>query len=394
MAVRLSYCVGLGCCIQFFVFRFCLWGFTLTDPPPKKSASTGYFDLESMDMKDIIFRHSKSSYMRHPFAPLKVNHQAHNPDQFPPGNSSLDESSIEKTVQTLAYLGVARSMIDGEALRNLPPWSQIVSNYGSEPVIYGLERCQAYRETVSERNRIIGPAGLFSTGTNVVHKLLINNCVPPEGVRGRRLFQWQVPWGKHSPAEARMQYFARDREYINQTAVLPVVTVRHPITWMYALCQHSYSLQWKHIPEICDVALNLTNPVTASFGYKTVSYDSLLHVWRDWYLQYFQERRFPLVMVRLEDVIFRPMPLVEEICSCIGGRFDPIAEFQILHDSANFGDGHGNHRSTGIVSTFIKYGKPLETFNKMFATNDWETMKDVLKDDHGLSEAFNYRLPK
>jgi hypothetical protein len=189
-----------------------------------------------------------------------------------------------------------------------------------------------------------------------------------------------------------MQYFAEDREFMNQTTVLPVVTVRHPITWLYALCQHSYSLQWTHDPEVCDFALYLKNPVRASFGYKVMHYDSLVDVWQDWYLQYFLERRFPLIMVRLEDVIFRPVPLVEKICNCVGGRFDPSEEFRTFQDSVNLGKGHGGHRSSGLVSTFIKYGKPLKNMYKRFAAKDRKIIKKVLKDDHGLLGAFNYRL--
>lgn len=199
--------------------------------------------------------------------------------------------------------------------------------------------------------------------------------------------------GKHNPAEARMQYYAKDREFMNQTSVLPVVTVRHPITWLYALCQYSYSLQWKHNSELCDSALYLENPVLASFGYKSQSYDSLIHLWRDWYLQYFQERRFPMIMVRLEDVIFRPAPVIEEICNCIGGHFDRDTEFKTFHDSVNFGEGHGNHRSAGIVSTFVKYGKPIQSLFSKFAARDWRIIRQVLGHDNGLVEAFHYRLP-
>lgn len=130
-------------------------------------------------------------------------------------------------------------------------------------------------------------------------------------------------------------------------------------------------------------------------GYKTIFYSSLVHVWRDWYRQYFHERSYPMLMVRLEDLIFRPVPVVQQICDCIGGRFDLKHQtFLIFKDSANQGKGHGKRRSTGLVSTFIKYGKPQKVFHEKFATKDWKIIKAVLKDDDGMMEMFNYKLLK
>ena len=85
---------------------------------------------------------------------------------------------------------------------------------------------------------------------------------------------------------------------MNQTETLPVVTIRHPITWLYALCQYRYSLIWKHNPELCDFELHLKHgDVRAKFGYKHLDYKSLIDVWRDWYFEYYEERHYPLLMV-------------------------------------------------------------------------------------------------
>jgi hypothetical protein len=200
--ISLNYVIALGC-IELFVFHLCFWDFTLTlvdtsEPSlnkTKKEAYTGQFDLEKMDMQDIVWMHSKSSYKAALFAPLlnaTTNH--HKSNKLAAEMDSDAEMSVEKTVQVLAHLGISRSTIEEEDVKQLPPWSQIVSNYGSEPIIYGLERCQAYRETVPIEKRMVGPAGLFSTGTNVLHRLLINNCSPPPEIREKKFFPWQVPW--------------------------------------------------------------------------------------------------------------------------------------------------------------------------------------------------------
>jgi hypothetical protein len=105
----------------------------------------------------------------------------------------------------------------------VPPWGQILENYGADPVILGLDRCQAYRDAVPPEQRMVGPAGMFSTGTNLFFTLMLFNCLPPpiedlnstvdniENTGGRkhkylpvtismrkRFVQWQAPWGKRT----------------------------------------------------------------------------------------------------------------------------------------------------------------------------------------------------
>ncbi|KAL3936789.1 MAG: hypothetical protein SGBAC_007962, partial [Bacillariaceae sp.] len=273
----------------------------------------------------------------------------------------------------------------------------IADNYGESPVVLGSERCQAYRETVPAAKRVVGLAGLFSTGTNVMHHLLLNNCAPPKGgQKPQKSFQWEVPWGKHHPADTRMQYAARDREFMNQTAVLPVVTVRHPITWLNALCRHGYSLFWDHDSELCNTTLRLDQAVHAKFGYtnQSIVYDNLIDVWREWNLEYFQQREYPLLMIRLEDIVYRPKQVVEDVCHCIGGQLYSEKPFSIFADSMNVGKGHGEHRSSGLLSTFIEFAKPMKQWRHKFSKDDWEIVELVLQDDNGLLALLNYRIPK
>lgn len=121
----------------------------------------------------------------------------------------------------------------------LPPWGQILENYGPEPVILGLDRCQAYRDAVPPEQRQVGAAGLFSTGTNLFFTLMLFNCLPPlvEDKRypvddpskfgGRKyqykevtipmrkkFVQWQAPWGKRT-------------FYLNPTIFIDVLPLIH-----------------------------------------------------------------------------------------------------------------------------------------------------------------------
>lgn len=117
------------------------------------------------------------------------------PDYSHHTRRASDENGVEKTIRNLKEMGVPSEELErNETSVEMPPWSQIVDNYGDEPVILGLERCEAYRNMVPEKNRFIGPAGLFSTGTNLLNSLLMKNCNPPPGKGHSKFYFWQVPW--------------------------------------------------------------------------------------------------------------------------------------------------------------------------------------------------------
>ncbi len=149
---------------------------------------------------------------------------------------------VNQTIQVLVSMGVKYSELE-KHLNEVPKFSQILNNYGgsNEPVILGLEYCEEYRQTIKKKQRAIGPAGLFSTGTNLLHDLIKSNCDPP-GHNPLKFALNQVPWGKHNPPEARGIHMVNNIKNLIQDpmAVMPVVSIRHPYTWMSAMCKHSY----------------------------------------------------------------------------------------------------------------------------------------------------------
>jgi len=308
-----------------------------------------------------------------------------------------EEYGINYTLLMLERMGINQSeIIHRQLLPVLPPWWQILENYGRNATVLGVERCQAYQERVMIRH--LGPVGLFSSGTNLLQQLLYDNCKSPIGGQRRRLFTlWQSPWGKHNPASLRLKHIAKHQEPRNQSAVLPIVMVRHPYTWLFALCQSSYSLFWTHNPDDCHHSLFLQNPVRAMFGshLRNMTYDSLIHVWRDWNLDYFKQTDYPMLIVRMEDLVFRPMEVVRQVCHCAGGKLqseiDPMYPFIYTTTSANLGTGHGDHRSD-LLSSFIRQGRPLSSFRKLFIDLDWRIVNETLADDHGLIKTLGYKL--
>lgn len=118
----------------------------------------------------------------------KVLHESSNPRK----NVSKEENPL---LTILKYANVTLSTEDEAAL---PQWDEITSRFGSKPRIIGLEKCHEYRQNIRKRNRIVAPAGLFNSGTNVLHEWLKKNCMvhfktetPP-----RYGVDWQVNWGE------------------------------------------------------------------------------------------------------------------------------------------------------------------------------------------------------
>ena len=118
----------------------------------------------------------------------------------------VDDANGEGQKEILRVLEQAGVTVDDATLATLPNWSDITSMYGPKPIIYGLDTCAKFQSTFKPEERFIGPAGIFNTGTNLLAKLLKDNCeIPgaaPEHPYTRDKMapgmRFQVPWGKHN----------------------------------------------------------------------------------------------------------------------------------------------------------------------------------------------------
>jgi len=342
-----------------------------------------------------------------------------------------------KTARKLAHM----QLFTGYDLEELPPWSRIEENFGipfadddndsnNEPIILGLEHCESFRKAHDPRVVAVGPAGLFSTGTNLINTLTRTNCKGPANQTGiaAKFALIQAPYGKHNPADARFHHQVKFPKPLDRDAVLPVVAIRHPYTWMSAMCKHSYGTRWRHVPHKCWESLFLKNPVSkVPWGFKMYndthpvpnSYESLAHMWVEWYKPYFLEDRYgqtPRLMVRHEDMVYRPEKVVSRICECVGGTnpndhpdWTHPEGFQYEEESANKGKGHGKHGRSGLLTAVIKYATPLEEWYSRFTASDRTIMKDAFlsngkgrskkndddeieKELRGIFDAFGYKL--
>ncbi|KAL7511495.1 hypothetical protein ACHAXN_008461 [Cyclotella atomus] len=323
--------------------------------------------------------------------------------------SEVPESRSDDIV--LEYFKDAGVKLRGEDLENLPTWQEIESLIGNKPVILGLNSCEVFRNTIPPIRRMLGASGMFNSGTNLLTRLLKENCVIPEryahygpkASKEKYGIRWQVPWGKHTPAMFIHDYSAPLAANMTKEDALPVVTVRNPYDWMISMCSHTYTARWSMrerghaniCPHLVYANSTLTElwPVglTVKLANQTVHFESLAHLWNEWYLQYERDADFPFIMVRFEDLVFRQYVTTKTICTCAGGDTKEKDEFKYIVNSAKQGPGHGaKDEKTDMVTAWIKYGKPKKA-KSGYNDLDWEaSLKYVSKE---LMNKLGYQYP-
>jgi hypothetical protein len=307
-------------------------------------------------------------------------------------------------------------------VKQLPTWTSVTDMYGSEPVIVGLDTCEAFRSNVDINHRWITPAGIFNTGTNLMAELLERNCYIPFREGNDPWFNdgtmWQVPWGKHSPASWRLKHMAKGGggRIPDQRHALPVVVIKDPYTWMSSMCRNPYVMKWwhrkqdNHCPNLVATKKeqNLVETVGPDHSIpvlmwyrKDKPFDSLAAVWNDWYGQYFDTNQketdtnkdddnvnYPRLIVRYEDLLFHAETVIKQVCACGGGKMRFEDNLMYKHE----GKKGAAHRadSSGLIKAVIRYGSE-QTRQSGFLPEDLEYAQHHLRPD--LMTAFHYHPP-
>lgn len=140
-----------------------------------------------------------------------------------------------------------------------------------------------------------------------------------------------------------------------------------------------------------DVRIGDWNPVTVKYANNREDHhENLAALWNDWYGYFRNQRDFPYVMVRMEDLVFYPKETTRIICECAGGEIRKDKDsFSFIVDSAK-ADSPGHDKSTGIFAAWVKYSKRPEPMYG-FTPQDYEDAKAVL--DKDLMESLGYHHP-
>mmetsp|Transcript_5479 Transcript_5479/g.11926 ORF Transcript_5479/g.11926 Transcript_5479/m.11926 type:complete len:455 (+) Transcript_5479:106-1470(+) len=297
----------------------------------------------------------------------------------------------------------------------LPTLDEIQAMYGNRSYVLGLDRCKDFKEAVHPENRLMGPAGIFNSATNLLNKLLKLNCVNTarlhKSYKAPTGMLLQAPWGKHNPVTWRLHHQAAAMwNGVIQKDFLPVVMIKDPITWMASMCRHPYEARWRHTQKHCP---NLVpnewdrgrNPGKGTMGIKVkfatkrigdepipdkknktfIEYTSLIELWSVWYRDWYNAN-FPRLMVRFEDLLFHAEDTVSQVCACGGGTMKP--RFRYVEDSAK-GQSGPHAGSAGFLASLITYGNStLRMKGILTDERDVEYARQHL--DQALSDLFGY----
>ena len=286
--------------------------------------------------------------------------------------------------------------LTSEERANLPTvWRNLQEMYGNltEPVVWGLDTCQSYRDKVPNKGqRYTAVAGLFNTGTNAMEFHLQHNLKMPS--------KWQVPWGKHRVPAVRLNHTAPGMDKVNRENVMPIIMIRDPFAFMQSMCKSPYAAVWKHqskhcpnlVPNSADRAKFGSNlqasgglfNVTVNFDKnQKLHWDSLIHLYTDWYNQYWKDADYPRLMVRFEDMLLQAPAVLQKIAECVETEMSEPFRYQI--SSAK---GHGS--GTGFVKAVLKSGSREA---RMRGMSDEDVAFAVEHLDAGLMRLMQYRLP-
>jgi hypothetical protein len=321
---------------------------------------------------------------QYPYAPKPREQQIHERV-----NNLVAESTHchgkENLIEILLRAGVTE--VSESDCERLPSWMDVSRLYGDEPVIIGLETCQAFQSQQLKFNKTglpkIRVGGLYNTGTNaLVDGLMLNY----ERLDNR--LDYNLPGWKHEALRHRVF-----KNNALSSDILPVIVVRDPLRWMKSMCKLRYDLKWMdglpgHCPNLVPNALERDldqyKNVTLFEVYQTdrvidVRYDSLADMWTDWNRGYF-DATFPRLLIRFEDTLFHAEKIMQVITSCVGR---PIKQrFRYKLDKAK-----DTRKSSDFISALETYGRETGRYSG-YSSEDLTYASKAL--DSTLMKAFHY----
>jgi hypothetical protein len=264
-----------------------------------------------------------------------------------------------------------------------------------------------------------------NSGTNLMDELLGQKCYLPFGEDDKESDKkendpwylddmlWKLP-GKHNPELWRLHHMSLSGGNLvpDQNQALPVIVVKDPYSWMGSMCRQDYVMRWSHTQAHCP-NLVATTPeelkMIETFGpehsipvlmwyRKDKPFDSLAHVWNDWYGEYHDavstpskstsaSKQYPCIMVRYKDLLFHAKQVVTDVCSCAGGKMRSKPDKLVYkHDPK----GKTHWSDTGFVKAIVWYGNH-DMRHQGFLPEDLKYAHKRLRSD--LMDMFHYQHP-
>lgn len=307
-------------------------------------------------------------------------------------------------LELLRRVGITE--VDDETADLLPTWKDVTDLYGdlsADHPIYaaGLETCQRFRDTVPPGEAFLGTAGMFNSGTNALTYYLRANLkmpsVPHRDDSHHNGILTQVPWDKHYFASLRESNTADSFEAYSKEHVLPIVIIRDPLTWLHSMCATPYMVQSaarssderKQWQQACRHLTPGSDGISIP-AMTEKTWPSLLHLWNDWYREYLHDYKDPFLMVRFEDLLFRPRAVLDVIRECPGAVWAEEDAFTYVVDQSKWEHVRFHGPQSNMVSAMIKHGNAARRV-KGLTPHDLRAARDVL--DPELMKIFGYHYP-
>ena len=104
--------------------------------------------------------------------------------------------------------------------------------------------------------------------------------------------------------------------------------IKDPLTWMKSMCKaHGFIFDsepnsGRYRGSKCPTMLH--NHSFTWYQHNRYSFQSMLHLWNDFYSHYmvlpkqdYVNDMYDFVMIRYEDLLFNPLPIIKKICKCL-----------------------------------------------------------------------------
>jgi hypothetical protein len=157
-------------------------------------------------------------------------------------------------------------------------------------------------------------------------------------------------------------------------------------------CKQSYDVEWNrsdtHCPNLAqtreDIARNITpkvhlSPYSSNYSFYD-DFDSLVHLWSEWYSQYLQAT-YPRLIIRYEDTLYHAEKVTQLVANCSGWNLTPPFLYRIIKSKH-----HGE--SSDFTMALRNYGREKDRYKGM-TTDDLLYANSHL--DKKLMELFRYK---
>ena len=281
------------------------------------------------------------------------------------------------------------------------------NNFSAPAQIFGYEDQCMDGQCQKAKRKYTVISGLYNTGTNVAFKMILPNCMTQ--------MKFQPHWGKHEMITSQKFEYWNAHDVPGHEGLFPmemysklsmmVVVVKDPLTWMKSMCKANYDFRYfnrswffdscpkgmKHsefdwMPMNRGRVRNQGKNKTSNGIFKSPAY-----LWSEWYgslVNTIDKKKWPYLIVRYEDLLFRIDSVLRQLCSCLGKcKLNKKVDKNGIKISEEKSKPHGHARNRTM--SFWRYSSPEYRYEG-YSKEDLEFMLDAI--DPELLELFGYEF--